>query len=250
MQLTGSLPLFIILGFLLGMGFVYFLLRIKKITVSRLDHRTLLLKLPLLGSVDINGPAKYQGLFVRNASETLDKVRLFQQLMDFDLILQHAQEYNINYIGVEGDNPDGSWSKGRLAYSTLSRGHNGGYDIFLNPDLDRELVCTRLKEEIGFDVKPHELHTFLFLHEIGHTRKAGNDCYISARLNHSLSGGRRSVRRRRELRLLHSKVEKFADDFAIRELLKWRNIGDQNTQLLLRSIQKKSCVYIPLTLTK
>jgi len=95
--------------------------------------------------------------------------------MDFDLMLRYAQDYNINYIGVEGDNPDGSWSKGRLAYSTLSKGYNGGYDIFLNPDLDRDLVCNRLKEEIGFDVKPHELHTFLFLHEVGHTRKAGND---------------------------------------------------------------------------
>jgi len=56
MQLTGSSPLFIILGFLLGLGFVYFLLRIKKITVNRLDERTLLLKLPLLGSVEVNGP--------------------------------------------------------------------------------------------------------------------------------------------------------------------------------------------------
>jgi len=222
MQLTGSSPLFIILGFLLGLGFVYFLVRIKKITVNRLDDQTLLLKLPLLGSVEVNGPAKCQGLFIRNASETIDKVRLFQQLMDFDLMLRYAQEYNINYIGVEGDNPDGTWSEGRLAYSTLSKGHNGGYDIFLNPDLDQNLICNRLKEENGFDVKPHELHTFLFLHEIGHTRKAGNDCYISAKLNHSLSGGRRSVRRRRELRLLHSKVERFADDFAIKESLKWR----------------------------
>jgi len=117
--------------------------------------------------------------------------------MDFDLILPMPKNIIVNYIGVEGDNPDGSWSKGRLAYSTLSRGYNGGYDIFLNPDLDRDLVCSRLKEEIGFDVKPHKLHTFLFLHEIGHTRKAGNDCYISTRVNHSLSGGRRSVRRAR-----------------------------------------------------
>lgn len=94
MQLTGSSPLFIILGFLLGLGFVYFLVRIKKITVNRLDDRTLLLKLPLLGSVEVNEPAKCQGLFVRNASETLDKIKLFQQLMDFDLILHYAQEYN------------------------------------------------------------------------------------------------------------------------------------------------------------
>ncbi|HIC91662.1 MAG TPA: hypothetical protein EYP21_06315 [Syntrophaceae bacterium] len=222
MQLTGSSPLFMILGFLLGLGVVYFLVRIKKITVNRLDDRTLVLKLPFLGCVEANGPTKYQGLFVRNVSETLNKVKLFQGLMDFDLMLRYAQDYNINYIGVEGDNPDGSWSKGRLAYSTLSKGHNGGYDIFLNPDLDRDVVCSRLKEELGLDIKPEELHTFLFLHEIGHTRKAGNDCYISARLNHSLSGGRRSVRRRRELKLLHSKVERFADDFAIKELLKWR----------------------------
>jgi len=75
------------------------------------------------------------------------------------------------------------------------------------------------------DYNPEELYTFLFLHEIEHTRKAGNECYITAMVNHSLSGGRRAARRRRELKNIHKRSEKFADDFAFQELLKIRQKG-------------------------
>jgi hypothetical protein len=57
---------------------------------------------------------------------------------------------------------------------------------------------------------------------VGHTRETGKECYFTALINHSLSGERRSVRRRRELKNLYLQTEKFADDFAIQELLKLR----------------------------
>jgi len=79
-----------------------------------------------------------------------------------------------------------------------------------------------LSELIGVTIEPDELYTFLFLHEVGHTREAGNECYFTALINHSLSGGRRSARRRRELKNIYLRTEKFADDFAIQELLKLR----------------------------
>ncbi len=44
-------------------------------------------------------------------------------------------------------------------------------------------------------------------------------------VNHSLSGGRRAARRRRELKKLYIRSEKFADNFAIQELLKLRQNG-------------------------
>ncbi|MEW6161822.1 MAG: hypothetical protein AB1606_00645 [Nitrospirota bacterium] len=75
------------------------------------------------------------------------------------------------------------------------------------------------------EIKPDELYTFLFLHEIGHTRTAGNECYFTAIVNYSLSGGRRSWLRRRKLKDLYSRVERYADDFAIQELLKLRQRG-------------------------
>jgi len=151
----------------------------------------------------------------------MEKIKFFNCLMDFQTMLRYANEYNINYIGTEGD-MDGAWSNGKLAYSTLSKGCNGGHDVYLNPHLDRESVCRKLTEQLGVEIKPDELYTFLFLHEIGHTRKAGNECYITAMVNHSLSGGRRSWLRRRKLKDLYSKVERFADDFAIQELLRLR----------------------------
>jgi hypothetical protein len=134
-------------------------------------------------------------------------------------------EYNLNYVGFEGDMDNGQWSDGRLAYSTLSKGSNGGYNIYLNPDLARELVSKRLSHQLGVEIRPEELYAFLLLHEIGHSTKAGNECYITAMVNHSLSGGRRSAKRRKMLKDLYLRVEKNADDFAIQELLKLRKKG-------------------------
>ncbi|HYA12072.1 MAG TPA: hypothetical protein VEF37_03725 [Thermodesulfovibrionales bacterium] len=196
----------------------------KRIRLNKLDEKTLLLRLPFLGTIEAEEPKEYRGIFVKDVSEALDKIKFFQSLMDPHIMLDYANDYNLNYIGIEGD-VDGSWSNGRLAYSTLSKGQNGGYNIYLNPDLDREAVCERLNEQLSIEIRPEELYTFLFLHEIGHTRKAGNECYFTAMVNHSLSGGRRAARRRRELKNVYIRSEKFADDFAIQELLKLRQKG-------------------------
>lgn len=215
----------LVLFFIIGIWFVYFMIRVKGIKFKKLDDKTLLLKLPFLGTIETEEPKEYKGVFVKEVSETLEKMKYFQNFLDPYLMLEYANAYNLNYIGTEGDNVNGSWSKGRLAYNTLSNGHNGGYNIYLNPYLDREAVCKRLSEQLGVEIKPDELYTFLFLHEIGHTRKAGNECYVTAMVNHSLSGGRRAARRRRELKNLYIRSEKFADDFAIQELMKIRQKG-------------------------
>jgi hypothetical protein len=199
-------------------------LELGEYKVNKLDEKTLLIRLPFLGTVEVEEPKEYRGIFVKDVSEALNKMKFFQSLMDPHMMLDYANDYNLNYIGIEGD-VNGLWSNGRLAYSTLSKGQNGGYNIYLNPDLDREAVCKRLNEQLGVEIKPEELYTFLFLHEIGHTRKAGNECYFTAMVNHSLSGGRRSVKRRRQLKDLHLRTEKFADDFAVQELLKLRQKG-------------------------
>ncbi|MDI6889391.1 MAG: hypothetical protein QMC83_00400 [Thermodesulfovibrionales bacterium] len=222
MMVQGISPLFtLILGLIIGIGSVYFLLRFIGIKLDRLDEKTLLLKLPLLGSIEVEMPKTYRGIFVKRVSEMLEKIRFFHSFVDFQTMLRYANEHNINYIGIEGD-MDGKWSKGKLAYNTLSKGYNGGYNIYLNPDLDRESVCHRLSKQLGVEIKPDELYTFLFLHEIGHTRTAGNECYFTAIVNHSLSGGRRSWLRRRKLKDIYSRVERYADDFAIQELLRLR----------------------------
>jgi hypothetical protein len=220
-----SIPLFLILGLIIGIGLVYYILRLKKIRLNKLDEKTLLLRLPFLGTIEAEEPKEYRGIFVKDVSEALDKMKFFQSLMDPHMMLHYANDYNLNYIGTEGDANNGSWSNGRLAYSTLSKGQNGGYNIYMNPDLDREAVCKRLNEQLGTEIRPEELYTFLFLHEIGHTRKAGNECYFTAMVNHSLTGGRRAARRRRELKNIYLRSEKFADDFAIQELLKIRQKG-------------------------
>lgn len=223
----GSILLFtLILGFFLGIGFIYFILKIKTIKGERIDEKTLLFKFPFFGTTEAEEEKAYNGIFVKNLTEGLEKISIFEKYVDVDIMLRYAKDYNLNYIGFEGDS-NGIWSNGRLAYNTLSRGYNGGYNIFLNPDLDRKSVSRLLSEQLGVEIKPEELYTFLFLHEIGHTTKAGNENYFIAMVNHSLSGGRRSAKRRRLLKDLYLKVEKSADDFAIRELLAIRQKGNK-----------------------
>jgi hypothetical protein len=208
-------------AFLLGIGFVYVLLRSKEIGIIRLDHRTFLLKIPLLGSVEARTYDKSQGFFISDICENQDKVDKFKELMDFDILLRYGMDYNINYVGFEGDKPDGSWTGGKLACSTLAPGETGGYNIFLNPALDRKLVCQHLRAQTELDIQPDELYNFLFLHEIGHTEKAGNESYIKARISHSLRGSRKA-RRWQIFKELHNRIENFADEYAKNELLKWR----------------------------
>ena len=215
---------FFILGFIIGIGLFYFILRFKALRGKRLDEKTFLFKLPLFGTVEAEEQKEYRGIFVKNIIEDLDKIKELEKFMDVDTMLQYAKDYSLNYIGFEGD-MDGNWSHGRLAFNTISRGQDGGYNVYLNPSLDLKSVSSRLSEQIGIEINPYELYMFLFLHEVGHTTRAGNENYISAMVNHSLSGGRRSAKRRRMLKDIYLKVEKNADDFAIRELLKIRQKG-------------------------
>ena len=232
--MESNLLLGLILGFFGSIGFAYLILRFRSIAVYKLDEHTLLLKLPLLGSLEVKGPERYPGLFLQNLCEILDKIKIFQGLIDFDLMLKYAKDFNINYVGFEGDKIDGTWNKGRLACSTFAPGDSGGYNIFLNPRLDRRLVCQHLKEELGVDIHPDELYAFLFLHEIGHTRRAGNECYITAKISHRLAGKKR--KRRKDMQILYRKVEKFADDFATRELSKWKAPKRRGEMIPLGSI--------------
>jgi len=218
----GSFLLPIILGFLLGIGLMYYILGICSVSLRRIDERTLIFKLPFVGTIETEEETdRNKGFFAKKVADDLEKANIFRKFIDTDLILRYALDYDLNYIGLEGD-ANGSWSDGKLAFTTLSKGHGGRYNIYLNPNLDRLSVCERLSQQIGFTIEPDELYTFLFLHEVGHTREAGNECYFTALINHSLSGGRRSARRRRELKNLYLQTEKFADDFAIQELQKLR----------------------------
>lgn len=224
-MLSSSYSLLIfIMGFLLGIIFIYFVLRIKSTRTYKIDGETLLVKFPIIGYAEIKEPHEYSGLFIKEVNSNLEKIDFIKKFINFDLLLNYANKYNIEYIGFEGD-IDGKWSEGKLAYNTLSKSPNGGYNIHLNPDIDKKSVSEKLSKQLGVEIKPEELYTFLFLHEIGHTKKSGNECYITAMVNHSLSGGRRAVRRRRALSELYKKTERYADEFAVKELIKIKKKG-------------------------
>lgn len=188
----------------------------------RAGQETATLHFPWRGKLEVRFDPQPHGLQLQEALEVQEKIRRLSELVDFDWLKAYAQKYQINYIGLKNKEGGESWNPGCLACSTLDYSPRAGYRIYLNPELDLEGTAARLGPELGLDLKPEEVQPFLFLHEIGHTRQAGNVCLISAAINSALSGGRRTHRRRRELQRLRNQVEKYADDFALRELLKYR----------------------------
>jgi len=62
------LPLFLIIGLIIGIGLVYYILRLKRIRLNKLDEKTLLLRLPLLGTIEAEEPSGYRCIFVKDVS--------------------------------------------------------------------------------------------------------------------------------------------------------------------------------------
>ncbi|MBW1916466.1 MAG: hypothetical protein JRI57_00380 [Deltaproteobacteria bacterium] len=210
-------------GLAAGMWLMRILIRFHG-RVRRIGKNIALIELPFLGSLETSWDHHPDGLNIPEVVEVLDKIKRFGRLLDFDMLLDYARHYQVTYLGLASDHPEHFWGPGHLACSTLDWGPDGGYKVYLNPALNLEDTAARLSQELGLKLGPKEVQPFLFLHEIGHTRRSGNTCLISAAINSALSGGRRTHRRRRELKRLRDQVEKYADDFAVRELRKWRAV--------------------------
>ncbi len=183
------------------------------------------IRVPVLGVFGFSLRRRFRGIFVDEAVELLENLEFLSSYLDVGKVLEYSKEYEVRYVGFEGDREDGSWSPGKLAFYTPADGEDGGYKVFLNPHLDRKEVARRLSEETGRNISPDDVYPFLFLHELGHTKRAGNQNFYAAVVNLALAGRMRSLRRRRELFALRRKIEAHADRFALRELNAWRSAG-------------------------
>lgn len=195
---------------------------VRRAWVARESKELAILTLPFGFKLEVRWDSQPHGLIIAEAEEVLEKIARLNKLVDFPWLLKYAGQYQIRYVGLKGNSRGIDWNPGCLACSTLDKTPSGGYRVYLNPDLPLEETAARLSRELSLELRPEEVQTYLFLHEIGHTRRAGNVCLISAAISSALSGGRRTHRRRRELKKLREQVEKFADDFAVPELNKWR----------------------------
>lgn len=214
--MIGAAAALVIVGFLLAVVVIRVLLEHR--LSADISGERLVLRLPLLGEVETAQKLDSPGLRMEETRHVLELTRQIGRLVDFDVVMDYARRFNISYLGFDGDLPDGSWTPGRLAYSSI----HGGFTVCLNPDLDLPLVADQLSKQLERRIGAEDVYPFLFFHEVGHSTKAGNQCYITAQINHSLSGGRRTAKRRRELRRLHTRIERFADEFALRELDAYR----------------------------
>jgi hypothetical protein len=212
-------------GFSLGIVTFYLLLKYS-VTVPTRQADYLILELPFLGRLRTRFRHRYTGIFVDVWQEFDEKLARLSQLVPRDILFSYAKTYGVDYIGLEGDRRDGTWSPGRLA--SLGRERHAEQHLCLNPDLDTADISRHLSQELGEPMQPSEVYLFLFLHEIGHTRKAGNQCYVTALINYTLSGGRRSPRKRQELQRLKHQIEQYADQFALHELQRWRQQQGQS----------------------
>ncbi len=183
------------------------------------------LNMPVFGEAPLRTLPRKNGIRVCEATEMVQKFRRFGRLLDVETMLRYARDYDVNFIGFDGDRKDCSWSPGRLAFMALSADHDGGYNVHLNPSLDRVDVAKKLSEETGSRLAPADVYPFLFLHEIGHTVRSGNKNYYAEVAAFRVSGRHRSLESRKELASLRRKVERYADDFALRELPAWRGLS-------------------------
>lgn len=230
---------------LLGAGFLVAILVIRLLLEHRLSANVsgerLVLRLPLLGEIETGYLLNCAGLRLEEARHVFALAERIGRLIDLDTVLDYARRFDISYVGFDGDLPDGRWTHGRLAYSTIQ----DGFTVCLNPELDLPGVASQLSEQLERAIAPGDVYPFLFFHEVGHSTKAGNQCYITAQVNHSLSGGRRTAKRRRELRRLHTRIERFADEFALRELERYKTRRTGSGKAILTSAvcpdNKKTC---------
>ncbi len=216
----GTTYLFFITG-IVG-GLLIFLALIKRSTLKRVSGEEYVLSVPLFGIILKTSLEEYQGLFTEEWIQLKKKLQKIEGLIDVEKMFRYADQYGIDYIGFEGDRPDGSWSTGKFAFCNMSQSHKRPYSVYLNPELDLEAVSHKLSRELNVRLNTSDVYPFLFLHEVGHTSKAGNKNFFAAVLTHTISGDRHSINKRLELFRLKGKIEKYADRFALKELENFR----------------------------
>ncbi len=195
---------------------------IKKSALIKKSDIAFSARIQLLGEIPFTPLPRRKGIFIKDTLEMKRNMEELKRFLDTNLMLRYAKEFRINYIGLEGDREDGSWSPHRLAFCSTSNTYKGGYNIYLNPDLDVQEVSLKLSWELETAISSSDVYPFLFLHEVGHTTRAGNQDFYTAVVNHAFSGERRSSKRKGELISLKSAIEHFADRFALRELPRWK----------------------------
>jgi hypothetical protein len=196
---------------------------IKRAKLQRISGEAYSLQLPLIGNLATFPVCHTRAVFTEDYIQFERNFSRLKSLMDFDKMMNYAIQFNIDYITTEGDLPDGSWSEGRYAFCTMSKSHKREFAIHINPFIDTEDASHKLSLQLQKRISPGEVYPFLFLHEVGHTSKTGNKNYFSAVINHTISGDRHSLSKRRELFRLKSEIEEFADRFALQELQKWQD---------------------------
>ncbi len=219
----------IIAGIITAIISIKYIIKYKAKTIDDKGNY-LVLTIPLLGHIQTQQRIKYSGIFLDDWDEFKRKQDKLSKLLDPEIIYHYANEYDIHYIGFEGDESDESWSESRLAYTEFCETPDGRYDIFLCPQLEAGKISNYLSQELGEKIKPSEVQLFLFLHEIGHNPKTGNQSYFTAVVNQSLYGDRRSSKRRQKLKQIQNEIEKFSDNFALKELKKFRSSYHQDSK--------------------
>ena len=211
----------VVAAFCLGGAVLYLLVKYGA-QVIREKTEYLILKLPCLGRVRTRFRLRRKGIFVDELEEFHSRLGLLAQVIDLELVRQYAEQYSINYFGLEGDRADGSWSEGKLAYTTQNRVGRKKYNICVNPCLDLEVISRHLSRQLEERIESSEVQTFLLFHEIGHSGEAGNLNYYAEVLGSAQSRRRWSQTRMGELVSLKNEIKQFADRFALAELKKMR----------------------------
>ena len=214
-----------VLYYISGFATALFILLIlaRKARLQRVSGEDFALELPLFGCVATYKPNDSGRIYTEDYINHRRSSSLLEAKIDLQKMMDYAIRYDVDYITTTGDRPDGSWSDGRYAFCTMSRSHKRSFAIHINPYINTEEASQRLSLQLGTWIPPEDVYPFLFLHEIGHTSGTGNRNFFAAVINHTISGDRHSLSKRRELFRLKSEIEDFADRFALQELKRWKD---------------------------
>ena len=146
--------------------------------------------------------------------------------LGLDFVLEEAPKFGIVSVSFEDPlffgHPEWrdelSWKDGAIARIKPVPDAMAKYVVYLNPNVDRAAAAEWLSERVGLKIYPDEVYYFAWFHECGHTRAVLGNLAPEFMLAKELSAAM-------PLPALRLEAERRADEWAVAELLKWREQG-------------------------
>ncbi len=111
-------------GLVIGLSTAFLLL--KRGALNKNPDGEYSLAVPFFGIVASYSKPQHGGIFVDDVDDTKKRLGILKKYPGTGTMLAYAGEHRVNYVGLEGDRDDGSWTPAKLACYRPSGGSRGG----------------------------------------------------------------------------------------------------------------------------